>query len=62
MPVELEQIWGGRGGVGKEGREVQIVWDPRKDLVAWWPWMILRISLSLQFSYLRTESRLRGLS
>lgn len=42
----------GRGGVGKEGREVHIVWDPRKDLVAWWPWMILRMSPSLQFSYL----------
>lgn len=27
----------GRGGgvVGKEGGEVQIVWDPSKDLLAW---------------------------
>lgn len=25
----------GRGVVGKEGGEVQIVWDPSKDLLAW---------------------------
>lgn len=25
----------GWGVVGKEGREVQIMWDPSKDLLAW---------------------------